>query len=890
MRLFTKCPLQILLPAICLALGICCLPGCGRQGFQRAAEADEKAGKNPPNRLAKESSPYLLLHAHNPVDWYPWGPEAFEKAKLEKKLIFLSVGYSSCYWCHVMERLVFTNAEIAKYMNEHFINIKVDREERPDVDEIYMTSLQIYFQAIGSPQTGGWPLSMFLTPDLKPLGGGTYFPPEDSPDRDGFLSILKRIQGLWAEDPERLQKTGEALAGAVKDASRVRPPLEAVPLDVALVQKSIDELKATYDAEFGGFDYNPNQPKRPKFPVPVKLGFLQLFLNEHPDDPAAEMLYKTLDKLAAGGIHDQLGGGFHRYSTDRFWRVPHFEKMLYDNAQLADVYVAAYKASNNQRYRDVAEGIIEFVLRDLTDTQGGFWSALDAETNGVEGLYYVWTRDEVKQALTPDEVRLCAQYFGMDSEPNFEKAYVLEVVRPITTLADDFKVKPSELSEQLGKIKSKLLAARGQRQALMRDDKVLTSWNGLMIRALAHAARDLNRPEYLRAAERAATFILAKMRDDQGRLLRTYRSQVAKVPAYLDDYTFLIEGLLALHEASQDEKWLNAAVRLNDQQRELFWDREHQGYYYMASDHEELLARTKPMHDSVLPSGNSVAARNLIRLAKLTKNADYAVQAQETLQACAQILKESPRGAVNLAVAISEFLTLPPTKPSTNRSRPSKRELSEASTLDGDIIAADSLDEFAAVEGSATTGTRSRSPRANGGEIQLVSEVQPGGAATPKKKKEPEYVKGQAFLSVNKLPAGDACEFVVVLNIEDGWHINPNPAPDEFVIPTELTLKSTNKVKAVDLSFPEPEEKEVPELNKTIQFYSKQVEIRGVLEIPKTAAGKPETLEFLIKYQACNDKRCLRPTTLTIAVPVPVAKVGENVAPANKKWFEESVE
>ncbi|MDB5388257.1 MAG: hypothetical protein JWM11_3903 [Planctomycetaceae bacterium] len=863
--------------AVLLFLGLFVFTGCGRQGFQRAAVAEEKVGQGFTNRLAKETSPYLLLHAHNPVDWYPWGPEAFEKAKREKKLIFLSIGYSSCYWCHVMERLVFTNPEIAKYMNAHFVNIKVDREERPDVDEIYMVALQIYFQAIGSSQTGGWPLSIFLTPNLKPLGGGTYFPPEDSEGRDGFRSILKRIQELWVADAEKLQKTGDALAGAVKDASRVRPNLVPVKLEASLVQRAVDELKATYDADNGGFDFNPLQPTRPKFPVPVKLNLLQSYLESHPKDTAAEMLYQTLDKLAAGGIHDQLGGGFHRYSTDRFWRVPHFEKMLYDNAQLADVYVAAYKATNNQKYRTVAEDIITFVLRDLCDSHGGFFSALDAETNGVEGQYYVWTRDEVKQVLTPDEVRLCAQCFGMDREPNFEKAYVLEVIRPAAKLAEDFQLKPGVVDERLQAIKAKLLAARGKRQPLLRDDKVLTSWNGLMIRALAHAARDLNRPEYLRAAEKAATFILSKMRDDKGRLLRTYRAQVAKVPAYLDDYAFLIEGLLALHEASQDEKWLNAAVRLADQQRELFWDQQQQGFYFMATDHEELLARTKTMHDSVLPSGNSVAARNLIRLAELTKKPAYLRDAEETLLACAPILKESPRGAVNLAVAITEFLAVKP-KAGAARGRPNQDQIADAGTPDVDSEL--EVDPDRALE----LDTDVNGPF--GSKVQLVgNQTTEEKGAAPKKKKEPEQVTGVAFLSVDRLPAGDACEFVVVLKIDDGWHINPNPAGDEFAIPTELTMKSKFKVKAEEISYPEPEEHDVPGLKKKLQYYSKQVEIRGVLDVPKSASGQEEVLEFLVKYQACNEKKCLRPMTLSIKVPVKVAAAGESVKSANKKWF-----
>ncbi len=828
-----------------VGLAACGVWGCGGQG--NSATAQDKAAKSPANRLAKETSPYLLLHAHNPVDWYPWGPEAFEKAKEEQKLIFLSIGYSSCYWCHVMERLVFTNADIAKYMNEHFVNIKVDREERPDVDDIYMTSLQIYYRLIGTPQAGGWPLSMFLTPDLKPLGGGTYFPPEDKDDRQGFPTVLKRIQTAWKEKPDDMLKSADMLADALKNAVRVRPALVPIKLDEKLVTTSVEELKATFDSEHGGFDYNPEQPTRPKFPVPVKLSLLQKYLTQHPQDKGAEMLYFTLDQLAAGGIHDQLGGGFHRYSTDRFWRVPHFEKMLYDNAQLADVYVAAFKATNNQLYRSVAEDIFTFVLRDLTDDQGGFYSALDAETDGVEGQYYVWTREEIKKILEPDDVRLFARHFGLDRESNFEHGYVLEVVQPISKLAEDFKLTAAEVDERLQKINAKLLTIREKREPLLRDDKVLTSWNGLMIRALAHGAKVLNRPEYLHAAEKAAMFILTKMRDDNGRLLRTYRAQVAKVPAYLDDFSFLIEGLLALHAASGDEKWLNAAIRLQDQQHELFWDDRQHGYFFMGTDHEELLVRIKDMHDSVLPSGNSVAVRNLLRLAKLAKKPAYRQHAEQTLEAAAQVLQETPRSAVNMAVALSEYLLQPAAKSDDKQS---------------------SLTEEAA-----------------GGPIQLVSNVEP--AADPpatKKKKTPEHVKGQAFLEFDKLPAGGSAEFVIVLDIAEGWHINPNPAQDE-AIATELTLKSKLKSTAGEIIYPDPEEHDVPGLKKKVLYLSKQVEIRGLIEVPAGAAGKDEELEFLIKYQACNKDRCLRPMTMSLKVPVGVAKKGEKVKAINRKWF-----
>lgn len=818
--------------------------GCGSFVAQAQDQAAEK--KSPANRLAKETSPYLLLHAHNPVDWYPWGPEAFAKAKKERKLIFLSIGYSSCYWCHVMERLVFKNPEIARYMNEHFVNIKVDREERPDVDEIYMTSLQVYFQAIGVPQSGGWPLSMFLTPDLKPLGGGTYFPPDEKDGRQSFPSVLKHIHAAWTEDPDGLQKSADSLAKIVQQTVRGRPVLMPVKLEESLVSNCVNEVKETFDSEYGGFDFNPQQASRPKFPVPVKLSLLQKQLDLHPEDDCAKMLYLTLDKMAAGGIHDQLGGGFHRYSTDRFWRVPHFEKMLYDNAQLADVYVAAYQATRKQQYRAVADDIFGFVLRELTDELGGFYSALDAETAGVEGKYYVWTRDEVKQALEPDEVRLIAQHFGMDRESSFEHGYVFEVVRSVAELAQDFKLSPKEIEDHLASIKQKLLAVREKREPLLRDDKVLTSWNGLMIRALAHASVAFKRPEYLQAAEKAALFVLTRMRDENGRLLRSYRSQTAKIPAYLDDYAFLIEGLLAVHQASGDEKWLNAASRLQDQQQKLFWDDKQHGFYFMATDHEQLLVRMKDTHDSVLPSGNSVSIRNLVRLARATNKPEYRKLAEQSLSSCVTVLQDSPRGAVNLAVALSEFLQAAKAEPTIEKT---------AGLLDVDV--GESVIQLAAAEDEPPAA----------------------------RKKTPEHVKGRAILNVDRLPAGAECEFLIILDIDKEWHITTNPAPDEFGIPTELTLKSKLKVAEKDVVYPEGEEYPVPGKSQKEKQYRKRVEIRGVLEVPAAAGGKEEELELRVKYQACNESTCLAPKTLSLKVPVAVARKGEKVKAINDKFF-----
>ena len=352
------------------------------------------------NRLSKETSPYLLLHQHNPVDWYPWGPAAFEKAKQENKIIFLSVGYSSCYWCHVMERLVFENPEIAKYMNENFVNVKVDREERPDIDDIYMTSLSVYFHLIGAPDNGGWPLSMFLTPDREPFAGGTYFPPTDQGGQMSFPRVLQKVNELWSGDKAKVQQSATIIAKEVARLQKEEGATEAIPIEDRLVKAGVRSINASFDSEYGGIDFSEVSPNGPKFPTSSKLVLLQYDIEsmdaESTSAESAKVLYQTLDAMANGGIYEHLGGGFHRYSTDRYWHVPHFEKMLYDNGQLASLYAKAYGQTGNEQYKQVAAGIIDFVLRELTDTQGGFYSALDAETDGVEGEHYAWSQEELK--------------------------------------------------------------------------------------------------------------------------------------------------------------------------------------------------------------------------------------------------------------------------------------------------------------------------------------------------------------------------------------------------------------------------------------------------------------------------------------------------------------
>ncbi len=645
-----------------------------------AAPALSHLGAAPPegkpkhtNRLAGETSPYLLLHAHNPVDWYPWGPEALAKAKRENKLIFLSIGYSSCYWCHVMERESFMDEEIAAFLNKHFVCIKVDREERPDIDEIYMMGLQVYHHLIGSNQGGGWPLSMFLTPDGRPLGGGTYFPPRTRQPRlklnllagvyqmpggrmEGFLEIVQRVQAAWENQREQVEAAAEHITDLVRAQLRRRP--EPLPLELGeALLKQIDEaLAGDFDPRYGGFSYSPDSDDVAKFPEPSNLLYLLHRARTAEGEHAAaarKMLLTTLDHMAAGGIRDHVGGGFHRYSVDRYWRVPHFEKMLYDNGQLASVYAEAYALTGDERYRRVVDELAGFVLRELTSPQGGFYAALDAETDAQEGKFYIWHREELEPVRHMPGYRQFARAYGLDRDPNFEGAWVLEQVVPEEQVAKEAGIAATTLREQLSLIRSQLLTLRNQRKRPLLDNKILAAWNGMMIRGLADAGRILKRQAYVDAAAKAADFVLTAMRTEDGRLYRTHTAGEARLNAYLDDYANMVDGLLALYQATGEKRWLEAADALTAKQIELFWDADQGGFFYTSADHEELIVRSRGPVDAAVPSGNSVAALNLLTLARELGNDDYRAKAEATIKAHGPILRQAPQALTRMGIAIA---------------------------------------------------------------------------------------------------------------------------------------------------------------------------------------------------------------------------------------------
>ena len=815
------------------------------------------------NRLAKETSPYLLMHAHNPVDWYAWGPEAFEKARKEGKLIFLSVGYSSCYWCHVMERKVFMNEAIAKTMNDNFVCIKVDREERPDVDDIYMTALQVYYQAIGAQSGGGWPLSMFITPDGKPVAGGTYFPPEDSDKSMGFPSILGRLNDLWKGKREQLEGNADILANETRRVMRPKLSLKPVEVNDKLVAKSFEAVANSFDPDFGGVDFQSKRPDGPKFPTPTKLLFVQEMLKHKPDADTSELLDLTLMQMACGGIRDHLGGGFHRYSVDRKWLVPHFEKMLYDQAQLADVYVNAFVATKKPLYKQVAEEILAFVEREMTSNEGGFYSALDAETNGIEGESYVWEAREIDNVLGATAADFKEAYHVKDL-PDFEHGNVLRLSpKAMPGLGRQFGRRLYDCFEL---DREKLLAVRNERKQPLRDEKILASWNGLMIGAFARAGAvldahravnqtsvdgTLNGYKFAAKAERAADFLLSNMRDLEGRLLRTHTAGQAKLNAYLDDYAFVIDGLLALHDATDDAKWLKAAKQLQDDQLQMFRDETGGGFFFTSHHHEELLARTKNCYDGVLPAGNSVSARNLIKLAKLTGEQRYLDEARTIVELFASNLEQAPRSLTVLALAVSELLAA--------------GKLKGQSAASQDVV----IQQVGTNDANAKAGEK----------LILLAEQQ------EERPKKDELVRARAYLSTDRLPAGGTCRIVVLLDVKDGWHINANPPSPDFLKPTKLSFKSKSGVTLAETIYPKGRGFKMEGEEMDAMVYEGEVAVYGTLTVPKSSGGVTDEMEITVNYQACNEKGCQPPKSIKLTGKLAVAKPGDAVKPINAKLF-----
>jgi uncharacterized protein YyaL (SSP411 family) len=753
------------------------------------------------NRLARETSPYLLLHAHNPVDWYPWGPEAFAKAKKEGKLVFLSIGYSSCYWCHVMERESFQNDDVAKLMNQQFVCVKVDREERPDIDSIYMTALNV----LG--QRGGWPLSMFLTADGKPIVGGTYWPPEDRVIDErkvrGFKSILQFMHSWHKEKPQELLDQADHIAALTRRTLSRENETETVEPSRRLIAAAVDGMKAEFDPVHGGFGSAANNFRGTKFPVPPSL---MLLLEEARRTKSAEltnMVTLTLEHMARGGIYDQVGGGFHRYSTERTWTVPHFEKMLYDNAQLVEVYAKAYSATRDPLYERVVRETLEFVSREMTSPEGGFYSALDAETEGEEGRYYVWTSKELEAVFPdPSDLAFAQKLYGADTGLNFENKY------HILTRPRGFDATSKDLETRVEAVRQKLYHARARRARPLLDTKALTSWNGQMIAGYAVAGKLLADDGYTRKAAKAADFVLTHLRTPDGRLLRTYGARPgqppeAKINGYLDDYAYLIHGLLCLHDATNDPRWLEEAKSLTDTMVKWHHDADRGGFYYTSHDHEALFVRAKDQYDSVQPSGNSTAAGNLVQLWIRTGDERYKNLAEKTFRAFAGGLKSNPTASPALASALAMYLD--------------------------------------------NTG--------DPGQGDEKKEVQRGA------KKSESMVKIKT--TADKIAADGQQHITLTLAIEPGWHLYANPLPEDFPgIPVTVNVEGNIRPKETKIEYP-PGTIVKDALAGDYGIYEKEAVIKVRV---KREPGDTEPLDISVKVQACTKKSCLAAGVVRLTV------------------------
>jgi uncharacterized protein YyaL (SSP411 family) len=588
-----------------------------------------------PNNLSKEKSPYLLQHAYNPVNWFAWNDEAFDKAKTEDKPIFLSIGYSTCHWCHVMEKESFEDEQVAKLMNEIFISIKVDREERPDIDGIYMSVCQML---TGS---GGWPLTIIMTPDKKPFFAGTYFPKYNRFNKIGMLELVPKLAGIWKNDREKINKSAYEIVLSLNQINKID---NTVKIDESIFKKAFSEFEKKYDEECGGFG------NAPKFPSPHNLMFLLRYWKRYNNSKALEMVEKTLTQMRYGGIYDQIGFGFARYSTDQKWLVPHFEKMLYDQAMLVMSYTEIYLATKNIFYKKTVEEILEYVLRDMTHPKGGFYSAEDADSEGEEGKFYLWDADELRNILGKDELELATKIFNIEDSGNWMDeskgmmpgTNILHLSKSHQEYAEELNLTEDKFSKIIEAISKKLFEYREKRVHPHKDDKILTDWNGLMISAFAKASQAFNSEDYSQVAIRAYSFVEKYLVDKEGKLLHRFRDREAGLPTHIDDYAFIINASIDLYETTFDIKYLKKAIELNEILINEFWDTKDGGFYFTSINGEDLIIRQKEIYDGAIPSGNSVALLNMIRLSRFTGNTEYEEKASKLIEYFSGSIVNSP--------------------------------------------------------------------------------------------------------------------------------------------------------------------------------------------------------------------------------------------------------
>ncbi|MCX9082074.1 MAG: thioredoxin domain-containing protein [Candidatus Methanoperedens sp.] len=588
--------------------------------------------KTKPNRLINEKSPYLLQHANNPVNWYPWGEEAFEKAKNEDKPVFLSIGYSTCHWCHVMEKESFEDNEVAALMNDVFVSIKVDREERPDIDSIYMALCQ------AMTGSGGWPLNLILTQDKKPFHAMTYIPKENRFDRVGMMELIPQVKKLWDSHRDMVEDAADRNLDALDTGSSA-----GVKPGVDILHQAYEQVLGLFDEEHGGFGHAP------KFPTPHNLMFLLRYWKRTGDKMALMMVEKTLSAMHNGGIYDHIGFGFHRYSVDPEWIIPHFEKMLYDQAMLVMAYTEAYQATGKEEYKKTSCEILTYIMRDMTSHEGGFYSGEDADSEGEEGKFYLWTQNEIRQVLANEEDEVVTKIFNIKGNGNFPDGNGRNIFYLLKTVPEESDFPDANMIDSL---RGKLFKARENRVHPGKDDKILTDWNGLMIAALAKASQAFDEPGFSKAAKKAADFILSKMRSEKGMLFHRYRDGETAIPGFLDDYSFFIWGLLELYEATFDIHYLKAAIELNEDQRMHFWDNREGGFFMTSEDAGNILVRKKDIYDGAVPSGNSVAMLNLVRLGRIKADPELERKAEAIGQAFSRIIEKGPVGFTMLMSAL----------------------------------------------------------------------------------------------------------------------------------------------------------------------------------------------------------------------------------------------
>ncbi len=775
------------------------------------------------NHLIHETSPYLLQHAHNPVNWYSWGPEALAKAKKEDKPIFISIGYSTCYWCHVMEVESFENEEVAGILNEHFIAIKVDREERPDIDEQYMLATQLV------TGRGGWPNSVWLTPDGRPWMAGTYFP------KAQFIRILKTLSGYWKDRREEVEQQADQLAQAIRRVGGGRGFVQsssvAGPADQKLIDNAVAEYKRAFDEDRGGFS------RAPKFPP---HGVLRVLIHEYRrtgDESLLRMITRTLDGMWLGGMHDHVGGGFHRYSTDRVWLLPHFEKMLYDNAQLMRAYTDGYLLSGFSRYREAVEDIFHWVQSEMTSPEGGFYSAIDSGKVDKEGETYVWHYKEAVELLGEEDGALFTEVYNLRKRGNFRKestgkkpgTNIVHLKKPLAEIARALGESPESFKARMAALRAKLLVRRNTWVQPHKDDKILTSWNGLMIGSLAYAGRQLNEPKYTEAAAEAADFILNQLIDDRKRLLRTYRIGQAKLPGYLDDYAYLAEGLLDLYAVTGEKRWLGEARRLGNVMLGEFEDKQDGAFFFTSASHEYLLMRSKSLTGGGnVPSANGVAVLALLELNRITGSKGYAQAAERTIETLTGIMWRSPR------------------------------------SLNSGIYAA-----AVALEHKETK----RLQDAEGGSADVSKKLGP--------------VTARLFSSRLTVKPGDTLQLALALDVGEGWHLyGPNPDA-AFLIPTSVNITPTAAFSVGNVKTPEPRKKLDSILKQVLATYEGRIWYFIPVTVRKNAPIGEAKLTMQVKTQACDQSRCLPPRTDEIEITLNVTSASTLGAPRHPAVFKD---